>query len=98
MNRNTQKSLRTFVLQTRRKKQSCLPGEGHEKNMVLFEQAATASPKGHYNFNDRLDEGIVSISEPAGTHVTAEFNKALGKSKSKLKRKAKKVKEERKMR
>jgi YD repeat-containing protein len=77
------------------KEQSCLPGEGHEKNTVLFEQAATASPKGHYNFSDRLDEGIVSISEPAGTHSTAEFNKSSSEIEVEVEKEGKKVKEKR---
>jgi hypothetical protein len=47
---------------------------GSRKNTVVFEQAATGSPKGH-KFEDRLDEAFVSISEPAGQHATASFNK-----------------------
>lgn len=60
-----------------KKEQECVPGAGHEKNAVVFEQAATAAAKGHYKFEDRLDEGtVVSISEPSGQHATAEFNKS----------------------
>ena len=54
--------------------QECLPEWAHEKNAVVFEQAATSAPKGH-KFEDRLDEAFVSISEPAGQHATASFNK-----------------------
>jgi streptogramin lyase len=57
-----------------KKEQECLPELAHEKNAVVFEQAATGSPKGH-KFEDRLDEAFVSISEPAGQHATASFNK-----------------------
>jgi hypothetical protein len=57
-----------------KKEQECLPALAHEKNAVVFEQAATGSPKGH-KFEDRLDEAFVSISEPAGQHATASFNK-----------------------
>lgn len=78
------------------KKQTCLPAEGHEKNAVLFEQAATAAAKGHDKFEDRLDEAIVLISEPAGTHSTAKFNQTTPEISVEVEEGGKKVKKERK--
>lgn len=56
------------------KVEECLPGAGKEKNSAHFQQSATASPGGSYGFWDSMSEGIVSISEPAGTHATTGFN------------------------
>ncbi|MGA7704927.1 MAG: hypothetical protein WB998_08540 [Solirubrobacteraceae bacterium] len=56
------------------KVEECLPAAGKEKNAVHFEQSATASPGGNYGFLDSMSEGIVSISEPAGTHSTTSYN------------------------
>ena len=51
-------------------KQECLPTAGQAKNAVHFQQSATAEGS---KFSDRLYQGIVSISEPAGTHATSSF-------------------------
>jgi hypothetical protein len=56
------------------KVEECLPGAGKEKNAVRFQQSATGSPGSKYNFSDTMNEGIVSISEPAGEHSTTSFN------------------------
>jgi streptogramin lyase len=56
------------------KVEECLPGAGKEKNAIRFQQSATASPGSGFKFSDTLNEGVVSISEPAGEHSTASFN------------------------
>jgi streptogramin lyase len=56
------------------RKQECLPAAGKEKNSVHFQQSATKSPGSNYKFSDVLYQGIVSISEPSGTHSTTGFN------------------------
>ena len=58
------------------KVEECLATAGKEKNAVHFQQSATASPGGSYGFLDSMSEGIVSISEPAGTHSTSSYNTA----------------------
>jgi hypothetical protein len=77
-----------------RKEQECLPELAHEKNTVVFEQAATGSPKGH-KFEDRLDEAFVSISEPAGQHATASFNKTTSEYPVEVEENGNKVKQNR---
>jgi streptogramin lyase len=77
-----------------KKEQECLPELAHEKNTVVFEQAATGSPKGH-KFEDRIDEAFVSISEPAGQHATASFNKSSSDYKVEVEEGGKKVVQER---
>jgi streptogramin lyase len=54
--------------------EECLPAAGQAHNAVHFQQSATASPGGNYHFSDTLTQGIVSISEPTGTHSTTSFN------------------------
>jgi YD repeat-containing protein len=56
------------------KVEECLPAAGKEKNAVHFQQSATASPGGSFGFLDTMSEGIVSISEPTGTHSTTSYN------------------------
>jgi streptogramin lyase len=56
------------------KVEECLPAAGKEKNAVHFQQTATASPGGNYGFLDSMSEGVVSISEPTGTHSTTGYN------------------------
>jgi streptogramin lyase len=56
------------------KVEECLPAAGKEKNVVRFQQAATAAPGASYKFSDTLNEGTVSISEPSGEHSTTSFN------------------------
>ena len=53
--------------------QECLPTAGGEGNAVRFQQSATASSS-KYSFSDFLYQGIVSLSEPSGTHSTAKDN------------------------
>jgi hypothetical protein len=53
---------------------TCGPTFGHEKNAVHFQQSATGPSGSKYNFSDTLYQGIVSISEPSGTHATTSFN------------------------
>jgi hypothetical protein len=77
-----------------KKEQECLPELAHEKNAVVFEQAATGAPKGH-KFEDRLDEAFVSISEPVGQHATASFNKTNSEYKVEVEEGGKKVVQER---
>jgi YD repeat-containing protein len=55
-------------------KETCVPTAGHEKNSVHFQQSTTGSSGSKYGFSDTLYEGIVSISEPAGTHSTTSYN------------------------
>lgn len=57
-----------------KKEQECLPGAGKEKNAVRFQQSATGSPGESYKFSDTLNEGIVYLSEPTGTHSTTSYN------------------------
>ncbi len=54
--------------------EECLPGSGTPKNSVHFQQSATASPGGSYGFRDTMTQGIVSISEPTGTHSTTGYD------------------------
>ena len=56
------------------KVEECLPAAGKEKNAVHFQQSATTSPAGKYGFSDSMSEGIVSISEPSGTHSKTSFD------------------------
>ncbi len=56
------------------KLEQCLPASGEPKNLVRFQQSATASPGANFKFSDSMSEGIVSISEPAGEHSTTSFN------------------------
>ncbi len=56
------------------KVEECLPAAGKAHNAVHFQQSATASPGSNYKFLDTLSQGIVSISEPSGTHSTTSFN------------------------
>jgi streptogramin lyase len=56
-------------------KTSCVPTSGGEKNAVHFQQSVVNKPTSKYSFSDFLYEGIVSISEPSGTHSTASYNK-----------------------
>ncbi len=56
------------------KVEECLPAAGKEHNAVHFQQSATASPGSNYKFSDTMSQGIVSISEPSGTHSTTSFN------------------------
>ncbi len=54
----------------------CLPSYGEAKNAVHLQQSPVAKPGGNYGFVDTMSQGIVSISEPAGTHSTTSFNTA----------------------
>jgi streptogramin lyase len=56
------------------KVEECLPGSGKAKNSIHFQQSATGSPSGNWKFSDTMKQGIVSISEPAGTHSTTSYN------------------------
>jgi streptogramin lyase len=56
------------------KVEECLPASGKAKNAIHFQQSATASPGGNYHFSDTMTQGIVSISEPTGTHSTTSYN------------------------
>ncbi|HEX5853552.1 MAG TPA: hypothetical protein VFY36_10715, partial [Solirubrobacteraceae bacterium] len=56
------------------KVEECLPGSGKAKNSIHFQQSATGSPGGNWKFSDTMKQGIVSISEPAGTHSTTSYN------------------------
>ena len=58
------------------KVEECLPASGNEKNVVRFQQSATASPGANFKFLDTMSEGIVSISESAEEHSTTSFNTA----------------------
>lgn len=51
--------------------QECLPTAGGAGNAIHFQQSATGSGS---SFSDTLYQGIVSLSEPAGTHSTTSFN------------------------
>ncbi len=55
-------------------KESCVPTSGGEKNAVHFQQSVVNKPTSKYSFSDTLYQGIVSISEPAGTHSTTSYN------------------------
>jgi streptogramin lyase len=54
--------------------EECLPAAGKEKNAVHFQQSAGGAPGGNYHFWDTMSQGIVSISEPTGTHSTTSYN------------------------
>jgi streptogramin lyase len=56
------------------KVEECLPGSGKAGNSVHFGQAATGSSS--VGFSDAMTQGIVSISEPSGTHATTGYNKS----------------------
>jgi streptogramin lyase len=56
------------------KQEECLPSAGKGHNAVHFQQSATAYPGANYHFSDTMTQGIVSISEPFGTHSTTSFN------------------------
>lgn len=56
------------------KVEECLPAAGKEKNVLRFQQSATASPGSNYKFSDSMSEAVVSISEPSGEHSTTSFN------------------------
>jgi streptogramin lyase len=56
------------------KVEECLPASGKEKNVIRFQQSATASPGSNFKFSDTMSEGIVSISEPSGEHSTTSYN------------------------
>jgi streptogramin lyase len=54
------------------KVEECLPSSGKPNNAVHFQQSTTAASG--VGFSDAMTQGIVSISEPAGTHSTTGFN------------------------
>jgi streptogramin lyase len=56
------------------KVEECLPAAGKEKNAVHFQQSVVAPAAGKYAFLDTMSEGIVSISEPSGTHSKTSFD------------------------
>ncbi|HEY2893815.1 MAG TPA: DUF6531 domain-containing protein, partial [Pirellulales bacterium] len=58
---------------TEKKLEECNAAAGGNKNRIHFQQSATGTGSA---FEDWLLEGVVSISEAAGTHATAEFNKS----------------------
>ena len=56
--------------------QECLSTAGGEGNAVRFQQSVVNKPTSKYAFSDFLYKGEVLISEPAGTHSTASYNKS----------------------
>lgn len=54
-------------------KQVCLPTSGGEGNVIRFQQSVAAATS-KFSFADFLYQGIVSLSEPSGTHATAGYN------------------------
>ncbi len=55
--------------------QECLPTAGGAGNAVRFQQSSVASGS-KFSFSDFLYQGIVSLSEPSGTHATTNYNTA----------------------
>jgi YD repeat-containing protein len=78
------------------KVEECLPGAGAEHNAVHFQQSATASPGGSWGFSDTMTQGIVSISEPTGTHATTAFNTTTAELEFEVEKEGKKEKVKRK--
>jgi streptogramin lyase len=54
--------------------EGCASTLGHEKNAILFEQAATKSTTTNFAFSDTMSEAVVQISEPSGTHSATSYN------------------------
>ena len=54
-------------------KAGCSPGNGGQGNAVHYQQNAVTTMEGKA-FSDTLYEGIVELSEPAGTHSTTSYN------------------------
>ncbi len=69
-----EKKVTTLCAANASKVEECLPGAGKAKNAIHFQQSVTASPGANWHFSDTLSQGIVSISEPAGTHSTTSYN------------------------
>jgi streptogramin lyase len=74
------------------KVEECLPAAGKEHNSVHFQQSATAAPGSNYKFSDTMSQGIVSISEPAGTHSTTSFNTTSSELELEIEKESKKEK------
>ncbi len=53
--------------------QHCLPTAGGEGNAIHFQQTEIATTS-KSTFSDWLEQGIVSLSEPSGTHSTTGYN------------------------
>ena len=77
-------------------KTTCLPTYGGEKNAVHFQQSVVNKPTSKYSFSDTLYEGIVSISEPSGTHSTASYNTTSSELEFEVESEGKKEKQKRK--
>ena len=77
-------------------KTSCVPTSGGEKNAVHFQQSVVNKPTSKYSFSDTLYEGIVSISEPSGTHSTASYNTTSSELEFEVEHEGKKEKQKRK--
>lgn len=54
-------------------KVECVPAAGAAGNVVRFQQSVQKKPT-NYKFYDALTQGIVYLSEPAGSHSTTGFN------------------------
>lgn len=55
------------------KVEECLPASGKGHNAIHFQQSATGTPT-NYAFSDVMNQGIVSIAEPTGTHATSSYD------------------------
>jgi streptogramin lyase len=75
--------------------QECLPTAGGEGNAVHFQQSVTRPPEGHYQFSDTMFQGVVEISEAAGTHSKAKFNTSSPEVEGEVEEEGKKVKQKR---
>jgi streptogramin lyase len=74
--------------------QQCVASAGGAGNAVRFQQSTTAASS-KYNFSDTLYQGVVSLSEPAGTHSTASYNTKTESLLFEAEHEGKKVKQER---
>jgi streptogramin lyase len=75
--------------------QECVPTAGGEGNSVHFQQSVTRPPGSEYKFSDTMYQGIVEISEKAGTHSTTKFNTTSSEVEGEVEEEGKKVKQRR---
>jgi streptogramin lyase len=75
--------------------QECVPTAGGEGNSVHFQQSVVRSPESQYKFSDTMYQGIVEISEKAGTHSTTKFNTTSPEVEGEVEEGGKKVKQRR---
>ena len=91
----TRKAAEPICPKNAKGEQECLPTAGGEGNAVRFQQSVTA-PGSNFSFSDFLYQGIVSLSEPTGTHATTSYNTTSSELEFEVENEGKKEKQKRK--